>query len=49
MESSQLDGIFRHEFTVPEDVIDGNGHVNNVAYLRWMIDVAIRHFHASGV
>jgi len=42
------DGIFRHEFTVPEAVIDTNGHANNVAYLRWMIDVAIKHFHASG-
>ncbi len=42
------DGIFRHEFTVPEAVIDANGHANNVAYVRWMIDVAIKHFHASG-
>jgi len=43
-----VEGIFRHEFTVPEAVIDANGHANNVAYLRWMIDVAIKHFHASG-
>ncbi|MCK5586260.1 acyl-CoA thioesterase [Candidatus Bipolaricaulota bacterium] len=42
------DGIFRHEFTVPETAIDGNGHVNNVAYVRWMIDVAVGHFRASG-
>ena len=46
--NSQSDGIFRHEFMVPEAVIDANGHANNVAYLRWMIDVAVKHFHASG-
>ena len=48
MENSQSDGIFRDEFTVPEAVIDGNGHANNVAYVRWMIDVAIKHSRASG-
>ena len=37
------DGIFRHEFTVSETVIDTNGHVNNVVYVQWMQDVAIRH------
>ena len=26
-----------------ENVIDENGHVNNVAYVQWMQDVAIRH------
>ena len=45
---SQEDGIYRDEFNVPEEVIDGNGHANNVAYVRWMIDVAVRHYHASG-
>lgn len=48
MTSYHTDGVFLHEFTVPEAAIDGNGHVNNVAYLRWMIDVAVKHFHASG-
>ena len=43
-----MDGVYQDEFNVPEEVIDRNGHVNNVAYLRWMIDVAVRHFHASG-
>ena len=46
--NSQSDGILRHEFTVPEAVIDTNGHANNVACLRWMIDVAVKHFHTSG-
>jgi acyl-CoA thioester hydrolase len=40
--------IFRHEFTVPAEVIDTNGHVNNVAFVQWMQDVAIRHFEALG-
>jgi len=42
-----VDGIFRYEFTVPESAIDGNGHVNNVAYVQWMQDVAVRHATAS--
>ncbi len=41
-------GVFRHCFTVPADVIDGNGHVNNVAYVQWMQDVAIRHSESVG-
>ncbi len=34
--------------TIPPDSIDGNGHVNNVAYVQWMQDAAIRHFDALG-
>jgi len=33
------DLIFASSFTVPESVIDENGHVNNVAYVQWMQDV----------
>jgi acyl-CoA thioester hydrolase len=33
---------------VTADVIDVNGHVNNLAYLRWMQDIAIRHSTARG-
>jgi len=28
-------------FTIPENVIDENGHVNNVAYVQWMQDAAV--------
>jgi len=35
--------IFIYSFTIPESVIDENGHVNNVAYVQWMQDAAIRH------
>jgi acyl-CoA thioester hydrolase len=35
--------IFTYSFTIPESAIDENGHVNNVAYVQWMQDAAIRH------
>lgn len=41
-------GTFIHRFNVPADAIDENGHVNNVVYIQWMQDVAIRHSIASG-
>jgi acyl-CoA thioester hydrolase len=40
--------IYRHEFRVPEDAVDRNGHVNNVAYVQWMQDAAVAHSNASG-
>lgn len=35
----------RHEFktTVTDEVIDENGHANNVAYVAWMQEAAIHH------
>ena len=44
----QADGVYRNEFTVPEDVIDRQGHVNNVAYVQWMQDIAVQHFMTTG-
>jgi len=35
--------IFTYTLTIPKSVIDENGHVNNVAYIQWMQDAAIRH------
>ena len=40
--------IYRYELTVPEDALDENGHVNNVEYLRWMLDAAVRHSNSQG-
>jgi len=40
-------GVFRHRFEIPAEAIDQNGHVNNVVYVQWMQDVAVRHFHAA--
>ena len=39
---------FSHSFCVQHDDIDEQGHVNNVAYIRWIQDVAVAHwFHAT--
>ena len=37
-----------YEFDVPDDAIDANDHVNNVAYVRWMQEAAVRHFESAG-
>ena len=34
--------------TVPKEVIDGNGHVNNVVYVQWMQDIAVEHYASIG-
>ncbi|MFA7159038.1 MAG: acyl-CoA thioesterase, partial [Kiritimatiellia bacterium] len=41
-------GLFRHRFVVPQSAADGNGHVNNVVYIQWMQDAAIRHADSCG-
>ena len=40
--------IYRYELTVSKEAEDQNGHVNNVEYLRWMQDAAIRHSDSVG-
>ena len=35
---------FSHSFQVQESDIDEHKHVNNVAYLRWVQDVAVAHW-----
>ncbi|PLY06829.1 MAG: acyl-CoA thioesterase [Desulfuromonas sp.] len=40
--------IFSYSFTIPAEAIDENGHVNNVAYVQWMQDVATMHSDAQG-
>ncbi len=40
--------IGKIEMRVPETVIDGNGHVNNVHYIQWMQDTALAHSAALG-
>jgi acyl-CoA thioester hydrolase len=47
-DQSRVDGVFYHDLTVPENTIDQNGHVNNVAYVQWMQDVASLHSDATG-
>jgi acyl-CoA thioester hydrolase len=40
--------VLTQEIQVPASAIDVNGHVNNLAYLQWMQDVAIQHSTAQG-
>ena len=35
---------FTHSFRVSADVIDVQGHVNNVAYVKWIQNVAVAHW-----
>ena len=42
-----LTGIYTRRFAVPAEAIDVNGHVNNLAYVSWMQDVAIEHSAAA--
>jgi len=39
---------FEHRRTVRDDEIDFLGHVNNIVYLRWMLDAAIAHSTVQG-
>lgn len=49
MSQTKAPAIFHQEFVVPQSAIDGNGHVNNVAFVQWMQDLATRHFDSGGV
>ncbi len=40
--------VFVYEMHVQDDAIDRNGHVNNVSFVQWMQDVAVRHFESAG-
>lgn len=40
--------IYHYRFTVPPTANDENGHVNNVAYVQWMQDIATMHSDAQG-
>ncbi|MBD2233382.1 acyl-CoA thioesterase [Phormidium tenue] len=43
-----MKAFYHHEFVVPLEAIDRNGHVNNVAYVQWMQDVAVAHATSVG-
>jgi acyl-CoA thioester hydrolase len=40
--------VLIYRFTVPEDAIDQNGHMNKEMYIRWMQDVAVVHSDMTG-
>ncbi len=48
MNRSKSSAIFSYDFSVPDSALDANGHVNNVNFVQWMQDAAVRHFSAMG-
>ena len=45
---TKTDLVYTRSLVALEDVIDENGHVNNVAYVQWMQDIAVEHYAAIG-
>jgi len=43
-----MEPVHRIQIKIGPEVIDQNGHVNNVAYVQWMQDVAISHARLCG-
>jgi acyl-CoA thioester hydrolase len=43
-----LSPVYTRTFIVPQTAIDENGHVNNVAYVQWMQDIAVEHYSSIG-
>jgi len=43
-----MTAIYHHEVQVTPEMVDRNGHVNNVAYIQWMQDAAVAHARSSG-
>jgi acyl-CoA thioester hydrolase len=45
---TRMNPIYQHDVTVTANMVDANGHVNNVEYVQWMQDATIHHAAASG-
>ena len=43
-----ISSVYSKTFIIPKNVIDENGHVNNVAYVQWMQDIAVEHYSSIG-
>jgi acyl-CoA thioester hydrolase len=43
-----LSSVYSKIITIPTTAIDENGHVNNVAYVQWMQDIAVEHYESIG-
>lgn len=43
-----LSPIYTKTIIIPKAAIDENGHVNNVAYVQWMQDIAVEHYASIG-
>lgn len=43
-----ISSVYSKFITIPKTAIDENGHVNNVAYVQWMQDIAVEHYASIG-
>ena len=43
-----ISSIYSKLIKIPKSAIDENGHVNNVAYVQWMQDIAVEHYASIG-
>ena len=43
-----MNPIYHYHFIIPTEAQDENGHVNNVHFVQWMQDVAVRHYEHMG-
>ena len=43
-----MPAVFEYHLTVSDEAIDGQGHVNNLEYVRWMQQAAVAHSSAQG-
>jgi acyl-CoA thioester hydrolase len=43
-----MNPVYTINTRVTPDIVDGNGHANNVAYIQWMQDAALGHAQAAG-
>lgn len=43
-----MNPIYHYHFVIPPEAQDENGHVNNVHFVQWMQDVAVRHYEHMG-
>jgi acyl-CoA thioester hydrolase len=43
-----LSSTYSKIILIPQTAIDENGHVNNVAYVQWMQDIAVEHYSSLG-
>lgn len=48
MEEYPNPSIYCTRFQISSQVIDENGHVNNVNYVQWMQDLAVNHYQSMG-
>lgn len=43
-----VSSAYTRSIIIPRSSIDENGHVNNVAYVQWMQDIAVEHYSSIG-